>query len=134
MHPFLCAFAERLRGASDLLISHPSIVGKYAGKGDYEQFLHTDFMWNTPVVPRKGGVKSFDVPMLIYHSDVTVDLGPTYLVGWEHTENLDLVARGVARNLSRQEYPQLYEKEIPATVPAGSVLIYSSELSRALRR
>ena len=84
-----------------------------------------DYSNNTPVIPAKG-TKSIDLPMIIYHSDVSIDLGPTYVLGWEHTEHRNFVQRGV-RMHSKKEFPELYEHEKPAVVPAGSVLIYSSE-------
>jgi hypothetical protein len=60
--------------------------------------------------------------MIVYYTDVTVDLGPTYVVSAEHTR--DLPVRG-ERFYPRAEFPELYEAEQPATVPAGSALIYS---------
>ena len=125
-HPFLCAFAERIRGSNDVLATHGSVVGKYAGKGDYEQNLHSDHPHNTPVVPRRALTKTFDMPMLIYHSDVTIDLGPTYVVSLEHTEPHNLFSTGWTRGYPREKYPEFYEKEVPVLVPAGSVIIYSS--------
>ena len=43
VHPFLVAFAERLAGHGNIALSHGAIVGKYAGKGDYDQELHPDY-------------------------------------------------------------------------------------------
>ena len=57
-----------------------------------------------------------------YYTDVTVDLGPTYVVSAELTRDLPVTGR---RFSSREEYPQLYAAEKPATMPAGSALIYS---------
>ncbi len=37
LHPFLVAFAERLVGHDRIALSHGAIVGKYAGKGDYDR-------------------------------------------------------------------------------------------------
>ena len=37
VHPFLVAFAERISGTSDLHVSLGHLIGKYAGKGDYDQ-------------------------------------------------------------------------------------------------
>ena len=127
IHPFLVAFAERIRGSSDILMNHGAIVGKYAGKGDYDQLLHTDHPHRSSVVPLKSNA-NHDLPMIIYHSDVTVDLGPTYVVSWEYTEPRKLVNRG-KKDYTRETMPELYEKEVPVTVPAGSAIIYSSESS-----
>ena len=122
MHPFLVAFAERLAGTSDLHLSHGAITGKYAGKGDYDQPLHADYSGNTHVIPQ-ASTEWIDIPMIIYHSDVTVDLAPTYVVSQKHTEHRDLVEDGF-RFHTRDKFPELYEVEEPNLVPAGSVLIY----------
>jgi len=121
VHPFLVAFAERLAGHGNLALSHGAIVGKYAGKGDYDQELHPDYSNNTLAFPRDG-VEMIDIPMIVYHTDVTIDLGPTYVVSQELTRHL--VTDG-HRFHSRADFPELYEAERPATVPAGSALIYN---------
>lgn len=121
VHPFLVEFAERLLGHRDIALSHGAIVGKYAGKGDYEQELHMDFSNNTLAYPLTDPRYS-DIPMIVYFTDVTLDLGPTYVVSGQLTRNLP--PRG-QRFYPRDEFPQLYAAEKPATVPAGSALIYS---------
>jgi ectoine hydroxylase-related dioxygenase (phytanoyl-CoA dioxygenase family) len=121
LHPFLVAFVERLVGHGNLLLSHGAIVGKYAGRADYDQELHEDYTNNTLAFPASG-TKIIDVPMIVYYTDVTEDLGPTYIVSREHTQHLAPTGR---RFYAREDYPELYEREQPATLPAGSVLIYS---------
>lgn len=121
VHPFLVDFAERLLGHSDLALSHGAIVGKYAGKGDYEQELHMDFTNNTLAYPLRQPQYS-DIPMIVYYTDVNVDLGPTYVVSDQLTRNLPPQGE---RFYPRAEFSELYEAERPATVPAGSVIIYS---------
>jgi ectoine hydroxylase-related dioxygenase (phytanoyl-CoA dioxygenase family) len=120
VHPYLVAFVERLVGHDQIALSHGAIVGKYAGKGDYDQELHPDYTNNTLVLPQDGTAQC-DIPMIVFHTDVTIDLGPTYVVSKEHTRHL--VADG-RRFHSRAEFPALYSAEQPATMPAGSVLIY----------
>ena len=122
MHPFLVAFSERLTGTDKLHLSHGAITGKYAGKGNFDQELHADYSGNTYVIPQKS-VEWLDIPMIIYHSDVTIDLGPTYVVSQKHTEHLKLVEDGI-RHHSREKFPEIYKYEKPNLVPAGSVLIY----------
>ncbi len=121
VHPFLVAFAERLVGHRNIALSHGAIVGKYAGKGDYDQELHPDYSNNTLAFPRDG-VEMIDIPMIVYHTDVTVDLGPTYVVSRELTGHLVTDGR---RFHSRAEFGELYEAEQAATMPAGSALIYN---------
>jgi ectoine hydroxylase-related dioxygenase (phytanoyl-CoA dioxygenase family) len=121
VHPFLAAFAERLVGHGNIALSHGAVVGKYAGKADYDQELHPDYSNNTLAFPRDG-VEAIDIPMIVFHTDVTIDLGPTYVVSRELTDHL--VADG-RRFHPRAEFPELYEAERPATMPAGSALIYN---------
>jgi ectoine hydroxylase-related dioxygenase (phytanoyl-CoA dioxygenase family) len=121
LHPFLVGFVERLVGHSDIALSHGAIVGKYAGKADYDQELHSDYTNNTLVYP-PSGVEAIDIPMIVYYTDVNVDLGPTYVVSAELTRDMPPTGR---RFCSRAEYPHLYAAEKPATLRAGSVLIYS---------
>jgi ectoine hydroxylase-related dioxygenase (phytanoyl-CoA dioxygenase family) len=121
VHPFLVAFAERLLDRKEIALSHGAIVGKYAGGADYDQELHADFSNNTLAYPRSDPQYS-DIPMIVYHTDVTVDLGPTYVVSKQHTRHLPPKA---GRFYSRAQFPELYAAEQPATLPAGSALIYS---------
>ena len=123
MHPFLLAFAERIAGTDNLGLSLGHLVAKYAGRGDFDQALHSDLSNNTFVIPSKSK-EWIDIPMIVYLTDVTLDLGPTYVVSQEHTEHRGLVEDGF-RFHSREEFPELYEVEKPALVPAGSVIIYS---------
>jgi ectoine hydroxylase-related dioxygenase (phytanoyl-CoA dioxygenase family) len=121
VHPYLEEFAQRLVGHDRLALSHGAIVGKYAGKADYDQELHPDYTNNTLAFPGPG-TDVIDIPMIVYHTDVTMDLGPTYVVSAQLTGDL---AAGGRRLHSRAEYPHLYEAEVPAVMPAGSALIYN---------
>jgi ectoine hydroxylase-related dioxygenase (phytanoyl-CoA dioxygenase family) len=121
VHPYLEEFARRLTGQDRLALSHGAIVGKYAGKADYDQDLHPDYTNNTLAFPA-AGTERIDIPMIVYHTDVTIDLGPTYVVSAQLTK--DLVTDG-RRMHPRAEFPELYEAEVPAVMPAGSALIYN---------
>jgi hypothetical protein len=123
MHPFLLAFAERIAETDDLALSLGHLIGKYAGRGNFDQALHSDLSNNTFVIPSKSK-KWIDVPMITYLTDVTIDLGPTYVVSQKHTEHRNLVEDGF-RHHTREEFPELYKVEQPALVKAGSVIIYS---------
>jgi hypothetical protein len=120
IHPDLVAFAERVLRTERIMLSHGQLGGKYAQTRDFEQQLHCDYGNNTLVVP-KPDEEVFEVPALLYYTDVTVDLGPTYVVPQDFTRDDPLVPR----HRSREQYPELYEHEFPVTVPAGHVLIYS---------
>jgi ectoine hydroxylase-related dioxygenase (phytanoyl-CoA dioxygenase family) len=121
VHPFLVSFVEHIVGHGNLALSHGAIVGKYAGRADYDQQLHEDYT-NTTLAFPGSGTDLIDVPMIVYYTDVTVDLGPTYVVSTELTKCLPPTGR---RFYARDEYPELYAAEKPATMPAGSALIYS---------
>jgi len=120
LHPELVAFAERVIGTDRLVLSHAQLGGKYAGTRDFEQSLHSDFGNNTLVYPPPDEA-IIDLPAIIYYTDVTIGLSPTYVVPAEHTRG-EVLGRGFR---PRAQYPGLYEHEFPVLVPAGSVLIYS---------
>jgi ectoine hydroxylase-related dioxygenase (phytanoyl-CoA dioxygenase family) len=120
IHPDYVAFAERVLGTDRIMLSHGQLGGKYAGTRDFEQELHRDYGNNTLVVPPPD-TAILDLPMIVYYTEVTVDLSPTYVVSQEVTRDLPLTPR----MLSRTEYPEYYAQEIPVTVPAGGAVIYS---------
>ncbi len=120
VHPDLVSFAERVLRTDKILLSHGQVGGKYAGTRDFDQDLHLDYGNNMLVVPNPDD-EAFHVPALLYYTNVTVDLGPTYVVPQEWTRDDPLVPR----HRSRREFPELYEHEIPVVVPAGHVLVYS---------
>jgi len=120
IHPDYIAFAERVMGTDRIMLSHGQLGGKYAGTRDFEQELHRDYGNNTLVVPPPD-TEIVDLPMIVYYTDVTVDLSPTYVVSQELTRDLPLSPR----NLSREKYAKYYAQEVPVAVPAGSAVIYS---------
>ena len=119
-NPYLLEFAKTVLNTSDLALSHSGLFGKYAGHGDFEQVLHVDYGNNTLAYPKEDlGV--FDLPFIVYYSDVTIDMGPTYVVSQTQTRDGLLEPR----HRSRADYVKLYELELPVTVPAGGALLYS---------
>jgi hypothetical protein len=120
VHPALVAFAERALRTKRLMINESQLIGKYATNGDFEQDLHVDY-GNTTLVYPPPDTEMIDLPMITYYTDVTIDLGPTYLVPRDQATNGVLSPRSRRRN----DHADLYGREIAITVPAGSVLIYS---------
>ena len=59
---------------------------------------------------------------MVYYTDVTIDLAPTHVVA-DPDVPADIDPWVV--KLSRDERPDLYERELPVTASAGSLLIYS---------
>jgi ectoine hydroxylase-related dioxygenase (phytanoyl-CoA dioxygenase family) len=120
LHPFILGFIERLLGHSNLALSHAGLVGKYAGRADYDQHLHSDYSNNSLAFPKED-LSICDIPVILYYTDVAIDMGPTYVVSQEYTRDLVMGPR----HRTKERHPELYEVERPVTVPAGSALIYS---------
>jgi ectoine hydroxylase-related dioxygenase (phytanoyl-CoA dioxygenase family) len=119
-HPELIAFVERVLETPDVLLSQSAIWAKYAGTGSFEQTMHLDYEGNTLVVPRDDGPFR-QVNMILYYTDVTDDLGPTFLVPQDKTRDHSLWPPF----RPRKKYPELYKHERPIVAKAGSLLIFS---------
>jgi hypothetical protein len=120
-HPELASFAERVIGTPDVLLTQAILWGKYAGVGDHEQPFHVDFPNNTLVYPRDEG-RFTQTGTIVYLTDVTADLAPTYVVSKEHTRE---PAPLFPTTRPRDAFRRLYEHEVAVTAAAGSVLLYS---------
>jgi ectoine hydroxylase-related dioxygenase (phytanoyl-CoA dioxygenase family) len=118
-HPEIISFVERLLGTEEVLLSQAAIWAKYAGTGDFEQGLHLDYQGNTLVVPREDGDYR-QVNFILYYSDTTLELGPTYVVSQEHTRDLSLWPT----HRPRKKNPELYKLEKPVLANAGDLLIF----------
>lgn len=119
-HPVLISLARQLLGTDNVALSHSRLRGKYAGTGNFDQDLHVDYNNNTLAYPNEDS-HILDLPCIIYYTDVTVELGPTYVVSQQHTRGQVLVPT----SRPRKEYPELYLHEVPAVLPAGSAVLYS---------
>src|ERR1051326_4704851 len=102
-HPEIIGLVERLLGTQDVLLSQSAIWAKYAGDGGYEQGLHLDYQGNRLVVPRDDGDYR-QVNLILYYSDVTAEMGPTFVVSQK-----DSAAAGVWPAFkTRKKHPELY--------------------------
>jgi hypothetical protein len=119
-HPELIAFVERVLETPDVLLSQAAVWAKYAGAGDFEQGLHLDYQGNTLVVPRDDGDLR-QVNMILYYTDVTPDLGPTFVVSQEKTADLP----PWPTHRTRKKDPGLYKAERPVLADAGDLLLFS---------
>jgi ectoine hydroxylase-related dioxygenase (phytanoyl-CoA dioxygenase family) len=119
-HPELIGFVERMLGTREVLLSQAAIWAKYAGTGDFDQGLHLDYQGNTLVVPRDDG-DFRQINMILYYTDVTPELGPTYVVSQEKTRDLPLwpTHRPAKKNA------ELYKHERPVLAKAGDLLVFS---------
>lgn len=119
-HEEIVFFAERAIGTRELMLTQNNVWAKYARATDYEQALHLDYRNHTLTVP-SDDPRYQQVEVFIYLTDVKVDLGPTYVVSWEHTRHLPVEPA----TRTREDDPALYEREVPVVVPAGSLLAYT---------
>ncbi len=123
LHDRVIDLAEAFLGHGDLRLYQAMASAKYSGGAlDDEQLLHADYGNHTLVVPRHDpGYQQ--VEMFIYLSDVTPD-SATRMVSRRLTSTIP-----VERTyLSTDNYAELYAAEVPATGPAGSVLVYRPDV------
>jgi hypothetical protein len=118
-HPELIHFVRRVLGTDDVRLSQSAIWAKYAGTGDFEQGLHLDYQGNTLVVPREDG-EYRQVNMILYYTDVTEDLAPTFVVPQHKARDLPLWPT----HRTRKKDPELYRHERPVLANAGDLLVF----------
>jgi hypothetical protein len=124
VHDRVIDLAEQLLGITDPRMYQAMVSAKYGGgAASDEQLLHADFGNHTLVVPRhQPGYQQLE--MFVYLSDVTPETGATRIVPLKTTEGIP-----VERTyLSPAEYGELYAAEVPASGPAGSVLVYRPDV------
>ena len=131
-HPKVVTLAERCLDTREIRLLRAGLQAKFAGAADYEQPLHYDYPNHTLVVPDRdrdpGGIGLF-----LYLSDVTSDLGPTYFVPKSKAPPVNPAVTHFLRDPDETHFrgdyayaPELYEAEVPAAGPAGSLLVYHS--------
>jgi hypothetical protein len=118
-HPEIIAFVEHVLGTDDVRLSQAAIWAKYAETGDFEQGLHLDYQGNTLVVPRDDGDYR-QVNAILYYSEVTDEMGPTYVVSQQHTRDLPLWPT----HRTRKRCPELYEHERPVLANPGDLFLF----------
>jgi hypothetical protein len=120
VYPDLVDAAERFLGATDIEIYKIELWAKYAGAVDYDQPHHRDFGNHTLVVPRADG-RHPQMTTFILLSDVTENDGPTKFVPLSEGRDIPLHPR-------RLPMGALADKEVSATAPAGSLVIYKTDV------
>ena len=121
LHPELRRFAAINAGHDDLVCEQGDLTYKCKGHvADMDQNMHLDYMNHTLVYP-PADPKYWQTAYLIYYTDVDEGLAPTAVCSKEHYPERILWPTGYAR----EERPELYDNEVKATVPAGSLLAYS---------
>ena len=120
VYPDLVDAAGRFLAAKDIEIYKIELWAKYSGAINYDQAHHRDFGNHTLVVPRLDK-RHTQMTTFILFSDVTALDGPTKLVPLEHTRDLALTPR-------EQPFGAFFDKEVSAEAPAGSLLIYKTDV------
>lgn len=130
----LVRLAETLLGDDDIRIYSAETWAKYTGAADYDQFLHRDYLNHTILVPTSTpGCQQ--VEMFVYLVDVPEGLGPPHLVPSTMTTDLPAKPNWYARVdtvddedgfVSITGRPDLYDAEISAAGPAGTVVAFDT--------
>ncbi|WP_169437570.1 phytanoyl-CoA dioxygenase family protein [Longispora albida] len=133
VHPRLIALAGALLGDDDVHIHTAEAWAKYTGACEYDQDMHRDYLNYTLAVP-SSAPEYRQLEMFVYLADVTVELGAPRLVPRSVTEGMPAVPNwhlrpgldGEGRFLDTSGSPHLYEAEVAATGPAGTVVAFEA--------
>lgn len=121
-HPELKRFAKEICGHDDFFCEQSDLTYKCKGhRRDVDQQMHMDFGNHTLAYP-SSDPKYWQVTYLVYYTDVTLMHAPTAVVPWQHYK--DETHWPIVH--TREDRPDLYDQEVLATVPAGSVFAYST--------
>ena len=120
VEPDLVDAAERFLGSAEVELYKGELWAKYSGAINYDQSHHRDYRNHTLVVPRADG-RDVQMTTFILLSDVTELDGPTKIVPVSETRDIPLgkAQRGPGK---------MVEKEISVTAPAGSLMIYKTDV------
>ena len=120
VYPDLVDAAERFLESADIEIYKVELWGKYSGAINYDQPHHRDFGNHTLVVPDRSG-RFPQMTTFILLSDVTELDGPTKLVPLKDGAHVPLIPNQLPMG-------EMFDKEVSAAAPAGSLLIYKTDV------
>jgi hypothetical protein len=120
VHPDLVDMAERFLQTTELHLYKVELWAKYAGAVDYDQPLHRDYGSHSLVVPRPEP-RYQQVKTFVYLSDVSDEDAPTCIVPYEE-------GRDVPYTPLYLPFGSLAEAEVRCTGPAGSLLVYRTDI------
>lgn len=126
-HPNLVDAAERYFGTVDLRLYKVELWAKYAGAAAYAQPHHRDYGNHTLVVPRRDGFDS-QLTTVVLLSDVTEADAPTKLVPTEQSLDVPMVIKNRPDAVSVMHWGQKFDVEVPFVGPAGTALLYRSDV------
>ena len=119
-HPDLVDAAERFLRTTELHLYKVELWAKFSGAVNYDQPLHRDYGSHSLVVPRHDG-RYQQLTTFIFLSDVTDEDGPTRIVPYPAGQDVPFTPLYL-------EFGALAEVEVAATGPAGSLLIYRTDV------
>ena len=120
VHPDLVDLAERFLGTTELHLYKVELWAKYAGAVDYDQPLHRDYGSHSLVVPRLEP-RYQQLTTFVYLSNVTDVDGPTCIVPYEDGKDVPYTPLYLP-------FGSLAESEVRCTGPAGSLLVYRTDI------
>ena len=120
VHPDLVDAAERFLETTELHLYKVELWAKYAGAVDYDQPLHRDYGSHSLVVPRPEP-RYQQLTTFVYLSDVTEEDGPTCIVPYENGKDVPWTPLYLP-------FGELAEAEVRCTGPAGSLLVYRTDI------
>jgi hypothetical protein len=132
----LVSLASTLLGTDDIRLYSAEAWGKYEGAADYDQDLHRDYLNHTILVPSSDPAFQ-QVELFVFLCDVTVELGaPRMVPRSDVTDALPAKPNFFPRHdpsddddgfVSSRGRLDLYDDEVPATGPAGTVVAFQSQ-------
>jgi len=132
VHRNLVALAGTLLHNDRLRVYSIEAWAKYTGAADYDQEHHRDYLDHSLVVPSRDR-RYQQVEMFVYLTDVPTELGPPSFVPRRYAQGLPAIPNWFPRTddaptddtpalwRSQQGHPELYEVEVSAAGPAGTV-------------
>jgi hypothetical protein len=132
----LVSLASALLGTPDIRLYSAEAWAKYEGAADYDQDLHRDYLNHTILVPTSDPAFG-QVELFVFLCDVTAELGaPRMVPRSDVTDALPAKPNFFPRHNPHKDdegfiaspgRPDLYDNEIPATGPAGTVVAFQPQ-------
>ena len=129
----LVSLATALLGSSDVRLYSAEAWAKYEGAADYDQDLHRDYLNHTILAP-SSAPQFRQLELFVFLSEVTVELGaPRMVRRSDVTDGLparpNFFPRGAVTDdgdgfVASSGRPDLYDREVPATGPPGTVVAF----------
>lgn len=125
IHPVLTELVERILGTREIRLRAATLQAKYGRLAEQsrDQRLHNDAWQGSGLVypPESGALQR--IFAIVYYTDVTVDLAPTYVVPRAAADEAPRFTDTAVGSYPPADYPRLYEAEQPVTAPAGAALV-----------